>query len=109
MVEIRVVVQKERLNGMCVWVYFSSLHRVRFQMLSSKTLVTLLGYDPMLHPESSLPVRQPQVTFAYAKHLWMSGKRVYAYQQLTRFLHEYTQQGNDDSTAPEDRQRLLAR
>lgn len=80
-----------------------------FQMLSRKTLVMLLGYDPSLYPDRSLPVTQPQVTFAYTKHLWMSGQRNYAYQQLSRFLHEYTQQMPDTSSSNEERQRLLAR
>lgn len=68
----------------------------------------LLGYDPSLYPDRSLPTAEPQVTFAYTKHLWMSGQRSYAYQQLTRFLYEYTEQMPDGSTS-EERQRLLAR
>lgn len=84
------------------------LNFLAFQMLSHKTLVMLLGYDPSLYPDRPLPTTQPQVTFAYSKHLWMSGQRNYAYQQLSRFLHEYTQQ-MPDTSASEERQRLLAR
>lgn len=77
-------------------------------MLSHKTLVMLLGYDPSLYRDRPLPITEPQVTFAYTKHLWMSGQRNYAYQQLSRFLYEYTQQMPESSTN-EERQRLLAR
>lgn len=78
-------------------------------MLSHKTLVMLLGYDPSLNPEQPLPCNQPQVTFAYAKHLWMSGKKQEAYQQLSNFLRDYTQQVNSEDVTHDDRRRLLAR
>lgn len=66
----------------------------------------LLGYDPSLNPEQPLPSSQPQVTFAYTKHLWMSGKKKEARQQLSNFLAEYEMQNNGDD---EERSRLLAR
>lgn len=79
-------------------------------MLSHKTLVMLLGYDPSSYADDSLPTSQPEVTYAYTKHLWMSGQRSYAYQQLNRFLCEYTEQIPDNTTTTnEERQRLLAR
>lgn len=78
-------------------------------MLAHQTLVMLLGYDPSQHKENMLPVSQPQVTFAYTKLLWMSGDHQYAYQQLTRFLHQYTHQTNSEDVTSEERQRLLAR
>ena len=33
----------------------------------------LLGMDPSANPEESLPVKDPQVTFAYMKHMWKNG------------------------------------
>lgn len=80
-----------------------------FQMLSRKTLVMLLGYDPSLHPSDPLPIRQPQVTFAYTKHLWMSGQKMLAYELLSKFFTEYTQQCNNGDVPHEESQRLLAR
>lgn len=78
-------------------------------MLSHKTLVMLLGYDPSLHGSVPLPCSQPQVTFAYTKHLWMSDQKILAYDLLSKFFNEYTQQCNNGEVPPEESQRLLAR
>lgn len=78
-------------------------------MLSHKTLIMLLGYDPSVHPDQPLPCSQPQVTFAYTKHLWMSGKTREAHKQLSAFLSEYTLKTNSDDVTQDDRRRLLAR
>lgn len=78
-------------------------------MLSHKTLIMLLGYDPSVHPEDPLPISQPQVTFAYTKHLWMSGQKPLAYDLLSKFFHEYTQQCSTGDVPHDESQRLLAR
>ena len=50
------------------------------QALSHKTLVMLLGFDPCKMPsEQPLPSDQsnPQVTFAYMKHMWKNNQKVF--------------------------------
>lgn len=69
----------------------------------------LLGYDPSLHPDESLPCSQPQVTFAYTKHLWISDQKQHAYDQLSKFFNEYTQNTNNEDVTQDERKRLLAR
>lgn len=69
----------------------------------------LMGYDPSEHIGSPLITTNPQVTFAYTKHLWSSGQTTYAYQQLKRFFHDFTQQGNNEDVTQNERRRLLAR
>lgn len=36
----------------------------------------LLGSDPSKQPNQPLPIAQPQVTFAYIKHMYNSNKKV---------------------------------
>lgn len=69
----------------------------------------LLGYDPEKHPELSLPLNQPHVTLAYAKHLWVTDKKNKAYQKLASFLADYPQNERIDDLNSDDRKRLLAR
>ncbi|XP_050299177.1 serine/threonine-protein kinase Tor [Anthonomus grandis grandis] len=91
------------------WLKYASLCRKNGSLkLSHKTLVKLLGYDPELSPEKPLPISQPQVTFAYCKHLWQMDQRQRAYDQLQTFLTNYVQMEGVD-TSFEERQRLLAR
>lgn len=68
----------------------------------------LLGYDPEMCPEKPLPVSQPQVTFAYCKHLWQIDQKQRAFDRLQMFLNSYVQMEGVD-TSLEERQRLLAR
>jgi len=68
----------------------------------------LLGYDPEDKPEVQLPVSQPQVTYAYCKHLWQVDKKPRAFDQLNKFLNAYVQIEDVDTTI-EERHRLLAR
>ncbi|KAF5280820.1 hypothetical protein FQR65_LT14927 [Abscondita terminalis] len=97
-------------EDMHTWLKYASLCRKSGSlMLSHKTLVMLLGYDPSLHPEQTLPCNQPQVTFAYTKHLWMSGKKQEAYMQLSNFLCEYNRQTDSEDVTHDGRRRLLAR
>lgn len=97
-------------EDMHTWLKYASLCRKSGSlMLSQKTLIMLLGYDPTVLSEQPLPINQPQVTFAYSKHLWMSGKKQEAYRQLSNFLREYTQQTDSEDVTHDDRRRLLAR
>lgn len=92
------------------WLKYASLCRKSGSlMLSHKTLVMLLGYDPSV--DHNLPIRcsQPQVTFAYTKHLWQDGNKVLAYNKLAQFLKEYTQEETSEDVTHEERKRLLAR
>ncbi|KAK3923760.1 Serine/threonine-protein kinase mTOR [Frankliniella fusca] len=74
-------------EDMHTWLKYASLCRKssRF-MLSKKTLVMLLGVDPDNTPNDPLPTACPQVTFAFAKHMWMSGRQVEAYNRLHNFV-----------------------
>lgn len=66
-------------------------------MLSQKTLQMLL------------PFNQPDVTYAYTKHLWMSDQHQEAYNQLDEFLEEYLKHLTKEEIVHDDRRRLLAR
>ena len=47
------------------------------QNLAHRTLCTLMNADPsQFAPDVPLPATLPNVTFAYIKYLWHSGKRV---------------------------------
>ncbi|XP_066992513.2 serine/threonine-protein kinase mTOR isoform X2 [Anabrus simplex] len=103
-------------EDMYTWLKYASLCRKSGRlMLSHKTLVMLLGMDPSDNPDQPLPAHHPQVTFAYTKHMWMSGQREEAYSQLHRFvqasLHPQTMQliNQDDDKQQDLRRRLLAR
>ncbi|XP_025831250.1 serine/threonine-protein kinase Tor [Agrilus planipennis] len=91
------------------WLKYASLCRKSGSlMLSHKTLVMLMGYDPSLQPDQPLPCQQPQVTFAFCKHLWMAGKKQEAHRQLSNFLRDYTQLTVSDDL-DDEKKRLLAR
>ncbi|XP_055916701.1 serine/threonine-protein kinase Tor [Eupeodes corollae] len=93
------------------WLKYASLCRKSGSLqLSHKTLVMLLGSDPSKNPSDPLPFNQPQVTYAYAKHMAMSDNIQGAYEQLSRFVNTFSAQC---SCIPEDIKkedmRLLAR
>lgn len=94
------------------WLKYASLCRKSGSLqLSHKTLVMLLGTDPSKNPTDPLPCSQPQVTYAYSKHMSMSGNMQGAYEQLSRFVNTYSTQlncCNPDDVKQEDH-RLLAR
>lgn len=76
------------------WLKYASICRKAGSFkLSHKTLVHLMGYDPSEHVGTPLSTIDPLVTFAYCKHLWTSGQKMYAYEQLTRFFNDFYQQG----------------
>ncbi|CAB3378482.1 Hypothetical predicted protein [Cloeon dipterum] len=98
------------------WLKYASLCRKSGRlMLSHKTLTLLLGIDPSLQPDQPLPSNHPQVTFAYTKHMWMSGQREEAFNQLHRFvqstLNPLSSQicPQEDAKMQDRRRRLLAR
>lgn len=99
------------------WLKYASLCRKSRQLkLSHKTLVMLLGCDPSENTELDLPCGQPDVTFAYTKHLWMDGKEQLAYDKLSKFVSTFkasvSQRNSQQMVSPiEDsqHQRLLAR
>ncbi|KAK6628142.1 hypothetical protein RUM43_001953 [Polyplax serrata] len=93
------------------WLKYASLCRKSNRlMLSHKTLVMLLGKDPMNDLDAVLPTQNPNVTFAYTKHMWMAGYREQAYNQLYRLVHSclrpQVQQGQKEV---DEHKRLLAR
>lgn len=97
-------------EDMHTWLKYASLCRKSGSvMLSHKTLVMLLGTNPSLLPDQPLPYEHPQVTFAYTKHLWMSGQRLLAFKQLHNFVQNFTVQPSNDEVTVEERRRLLAR
>lgn len=99
------------------WLKYASLCRKSRQLkLSHKTLVMLLGCDPSHNSDLDLRYGQPDVTFAYIKHLWMDGKEQLAYDKLSRFVITFkasvSQMNSQQMVTPtEDSQyqRLLAR
>ncbi|KAJ1521597.1 hypothetical protein ONE63_003248 [Megalurothrips usitatus] len=98
-------------EDMHTWLKYASLCRKssRF-MLSKKTLVMLMGCDPDDRPDEPLPTTCPQVTFSFAKHMWMSGKQVEAYNKLHHFVQTSLQPAIDSAGDKRDEHcRLLAR
>lgn len=90
------------------WLKYASLCRKSGSLkLSHKTLVMLLGTDPSQTPEAPLPTNQPQVSFAYTKHLWMAGEHDRAYMQLDRFVNTFIVQNNCASEQLKDENRRL--
>lgn len=103
------------------WLKYASLCRKNGSFkLSHKTLAMLLNTDPSLNPELSIPTHQPQVTFAYCKHLWTQGESdkgdksntgmQHAFDQLSRFVNTFSLQHNVAAEDIKDEnRRLLAR
>lgn len=93
------------------WLKYASLCRKSGSLkLSHKTLIMLLGIDPTMAPDQPLPSNQPQVTFAYTKHLWMAGEHERAYKQLDRFLNTFSLQSSCASDEMKEQNgRLLSR
>lgn len=91
-IQVRTLVLSPQ-EDMCTWLKYASLCRKSGRLkLSHKTLVMLLGIDPSENPEMSLPLTNPQVTYAYTKHLWTAGEKDGAYNQLHRFVQMVQQQ-----------------
>ncbi|XP_068151798.1 serine/threonine-protein kinase mTor-like isoform X2 [Drosophila tropicalis] len=91
------------------WLKYASLCRKSGSLhLSHKTLVMLLGTDPKLAPNESLPCHQPQVTYAYTKYMAASDQLPQAYEQLRRFVNTYNAQLPPEALNQQD-QRLMAR
>lgn len=94
------------------WLKYASLCRKSGHFkLSHKTLLMLLQTDPAAAPpDQILPVHQPQVAFAYTKHMWMVGSEQVAFNQLKSFVHAFSQQNSRSSEDIRDEnRRLLAR
>lgn len=83
-------------------------------------LVSLLGCDPSEQPQYALPVSHPTVTYAYIKHMWMTGQHDDAIQHLYQLVDFLSGSGsgsprgiiNDSKTSSESEvqdQALLAR
>lgn len=97
-------------EDMHTWLKYASLCRKSGSLrLSHKTLVMLMGINPNLTPDQSLPYAHPQVTFAYTKHMWMAGQKVAAFNQLHNFVQNYTLQPCSDEVTFDERRRLIAR
>lgn len=97
------------IDDMHTWLKYASLCRKSGSLtLSHKTLVMLMGCDPSKQPDMPLPVQQPQVTFAYCKHLWVGTQRERALTQLQHFVDTNPLGASDDPGEAEWRQ-LLAR
>lgn len=85
-IQVRTLVLSPQ-EDMYTWLKYASLCRKSGRLkLSHKTLVMLLGADPSENPEMPLPITNPQVTYAYTKHLWTAGDKMNAYNQLNRFV-----------------------
>lgn len=93
------------------WLKYASLCRKSGHFkLSHKTLLMLLQSDPATQPDKLLPVHQPQVSYAYAKHLYMTGDQQTAYNHLKSFVHAFSQQNlRSSEDIRDENRRLLAR
>ncbi|XP_072945210.1 serine/threonine-protein kinase mTOR [Epargyreus clarus] len=90
-------------EDMATWLKFASLCRKSgAPRQAHRTLVMLLGTDPSENKDLPLPVHEPRLTLAYAKHLWVAGDRQLAYDQLQRYV-------NTVETGDAEHCRLLAR
>lgn len=78
-------------------------------LMSHKTLIMLLGYDPEENVQAALPMTLPHVTYAYTKHLWAMDRKNRAFNLLERFLSDYSQCPLEGGISSEERKRLLAR
>ncbi|XP_039949400.1 serine/threonine-protein kinase Tor [Bactrocera neohumeralis] len=94
------------------WLKYASLCRKSGSLhLSHKTLVMLLGTDPSTQPKEQLPYNQPQVTYAYTKHMAAAENMQGAYEQLSCFVNAFQAKLNcigPEEAAKQDH-RLLAR
>ncbi|XP_048736860.2 serine/threonine-protein kinase mTOR-like [Ostrea edulis] len=104
------------LEDMKTWLKYASLCRKSGRLaLSNKTLVMLLGMDPAKSPDNPIPTTNPQVTFAYLKHMWKNNQKTEAYSKLQHFVQHSLQTRALQLITPEDTQqrsqlnRLLAR
>lgn len=80
-----VMTPQEDMRG---WIKFASIcqstdSQCRLKQ-SNSVLTMLLNCDPKNKEE--LPMEHPQVTFAYLKHMWRSGKRTEAFNELQKFV-----------------------
>ncbi|KAL9903155.1 serine/threonine-protein kinase Tor [Glossina fuscipes fuscipes] len=94
------------------WLKYASLCRKSGSLMQShKTLVMLLGTDPSVNANESLPYHLPQVTYAYTKHMAASDNMKGAYEQLSRFVKAYSSQLScmPDTICKHEDHRLLAR
>ncbi|GBP30110.1 hypothetical protein EVAR_94953_1 [Eumeta japonica] len=74
-------------EDMATWLKFASLCRKSGAPgQAHKTLVMLLGSDPSKNRDLPLPIHEPRLTLAYAKHLWVAGDKQLAYDQLRRYV-----------------------
>lgn len=104
------------LEDMKTWLKYASLCRKSGRLaLSQKTLVMLLGMDPAKNCDKPIPTTNPQVTFAYLKHMWKSSQKKEAYGKLQHFVQHSLQTRALQLITPEDTQqrtqlnKLLAR
>ncbi|XP_039428931.1 serine/threonine-protein kinase Tor-like [Culex pipiens pallens] len=97
-------------NDVRTWLKFASLCRKSGSLkLSEKTLVMLLRYDPSEFPEHALQHSEPDISFAYTKHMWMAGQRKRAYDQLNSLVADMSAEKNFETEEKDENRRLLAR
>lgn len=97
-------------EDMHTWLKYASLCRKNNSLkLSQKTLVMLLGIDPSEHPNENLPINQPNVSYAYTKHMAKEGNINAAYDKLSRFVFNYSSQFKTSSDMDKEDKRILAR
>lgn len=99
------------------WLKFASLCQRSGRLnLSHKTLTMLLKCDPTKEePGKPLPTKRPHVTFGYIKHMWKSGQKEQAFQQLHGFVRHVSSyevlnlQNPEDVTRRQELYKLLSR
>ncbi|GBP30106.1 hypothetical protein EVAR_94949_1 [Eumeta japonica] len=74
-------------EDLITWLKFASLCRKNGALgQAHKVLVMLIGCDPSNNPDMPLPMHEPRLTLAYAKHLWVAGEKRLAFDQLQRYV-----------------------
>ncbi|BFZ23557.1 hypothetical protein BsWGS_26596 [Bradybaena similaris] len=98
------------------WLKYASLCRKNERLaLSHRTLVTLLGSDPLKQPDHVIPTTHPKVTYAYLKHMWKDNRKTDAYSKLQLFVKQSLQtksmqiMGPDEATQRTKLNQLTAR
>ncbi|KAK3104575.1 hypothetical protein FSP39_005244 [Pinctada imbricata] len=92
------------VEDMKTWLKYASLCRKSGRLaLSHKTLVMLLGIDPSKMPaDQTIPTTNPQVTFAYMKHMWKNNQKGEAFHKLQYFVQNSLHARALQLVSPED-------
>ena len=72
-------------------------------------MVRLLGFDPKTYPDKHFPVELPEITLAYAKHLWMTGKKDDALKKLNTYVQDLSESPSTNCVQSSEKRTILGR